>query len=102
MGVVLKKQHKTTVDKGMETNALSGFALLLATWVGVADLEVRWARSRVAGPQEAPGEGIGAQRASVCGFEVADCDLRARQGVQWGQAGDNRLSKLKKRSSIKV
>lgn len=45
MGVVLKKQHKTTVDKGMETNALSSFALLLATWVGVADFEVRWARS---------------------------------------------------------
>lgn len=44
-GCAKKKQHKTTVDKGMETNALSGFALLLATWVGVADFEVRWARS---------------------------------------------------------
>lgn len=44
----------------------------------------------MAGPQEAPGEGIGAQRASVCGFEVADYDLRARQessGAKQGTIG---------------
>lgn len=71
MGVTLKRQQKPTVHKCMETNALSSFAPLLATWLGLADTEVRGASGRVADPQEAPVEGIRAQEASVCGFEAA-------------------------------
>ena len=40
--------------------AMSTFALLLATRVGLADTEVRRARTRVADPPEAPDEGASA------------------------------------------
>ena len=46
--------------------AMSTFALLLATRVGLADTEVRRARTRVADPPEAPDEGIRAEGASAC------------------------------------
>lgn len=95
MGVTLKRQQKPTVHTCMETNALSGFALLLATWLGLADTEVRGASGRVADPQKGPAEGVRAQGASVCGLKQPPLDLRAAQGIQCGQAADNRPSKLK-------
>lgn len=54
VGAMLKKQHRSTVDKCTEANALASFALLLATWVGMADIEMSWARNGMADPQDAP------------------------------------------------
>lgn len=51
---MLKKQHISTVDKYTEANALASFALLLATWVGFTDIEMSWARNRMADPPDAP------------------------------------------------
>ena len=53
------------------------------------------AQSIEADCQKAPREGIRAQGARVYGFEIADYDLRARQGIWCNQAADHRLSKLK-------
>lgn len=62
MGARLTKQYIyiyiiSPGDTCTEANALAIFALLLATWVGLADTEMSCARNRMADPQDAPGEG---------------------------------------------
>lgn len=81
-----KKQQKSAAHKHMETN--EGHVPLCSApghLGGVGRHRVRWARTRVAYPQATPDKGIRAEGASACGFEAADYDLRANQGIQCGQ-----------------